>query len=266
MNASSRSKIVLPLAVAAGGVCVLGTCRRASAAARRRAAAAQGHRRRVRQPPPVRGPPGAVPDRASDGPGGPGPHVAAGRSRTRASRGGPGGARVVHGGPIPSRNFAGHAYRGHLAWEGGRWRHEVHNGRMGWWWDVGGVWYFYPERFDGPPGYISEDYADDVGYDAVRRRSPAPMRRLPAPTRRHPPPDPGASAVGGAIVGGVLGGLLTGRASGAAAGAVIGGATGASGAAARAGLLGRRRRLLLPLSRPGSTCWPIRAGATDPRS
>ena len=44
--------------------------------------------------------------------------------------------------------YGGHSYRGHLAWEGGRWHHQVYNGRMGWWWDVGGVWYFYPQRFD----------------------------------------------------------------------------------------------------------------------
>lgn len=30
------------------------------------------------------------------------------------------------------------------AWRGGRWIHGVHDGRMGWWWFVGGVWYFYP--------------------------------------------------------------------------------------------------------------------------
>src|SRR5690242_7150978 len=42
--------------------------------------------------------------------------------------GGPGGNPRMHGGgPLPARNFAGHAYRGHMAWEGGRWRHEVHN-------------------------------------------------------------------------------------------------------------------------------------------
>jgi hypothetical protein len=139
----------------------------------------------------------------------------------------------VHGGPIPARNFAGHAYRGHLAWEGGRWHHQVYNGRMGWWWDVGGVWYFYPERFDGPPAYISEDYVDDVAYDpgpapVAGAYAPPPPGAYPPPP---PPPDPGASAVGGAIVGGVLGGLLTGRASGAAAGAVIGGITGATAAA-----------------------------------
>lgn len=28
-------------------------------------------------------------------------------------------------------------------WRGGGWRHEWHNGRQGWWWVVGGVWYFY---------------------------------------------------------------------------------------------------------------------------
>ena len=106
----------------------------------------------------------------------------------------------------------------------------MHNGRYGWWWDVGGVWYFYPERLAGPPTYISEDFVDDapVGY-----APPPPEAYAPPPPP--PPPDPGASAVGGAIVGGVLGGLITGRASGAAAGAVIGGATGAATAASQPG-------------------------------
>ena len=45
--------------------------------------------------------------------------------------------------------------------------------------------------------------------------------------RRRPPPDPAASAVGGAIVGGVLGGLITGRPVGAAVGAITGGTIGA---------------------------------------
>jgi hypothetical protein len=135
-------------------------------------------------------------------------------------------------GAITAHNYGGHPYRGRLGWEGGRWRHEVHNGRDGWWWDVGGVWYYYPERLDGPPAYISEDFADDVVYaDAPVAAAAYP----PPPGAPPPPPDPGASAVGGAIVGGVLGGLLTGRASGAAAGAVIGGATGAiAGATAAA--------------------------------
>ena len=28
-------------------------------------------------------------------------------------------------------------------WRTGAWRQEWHNGRFGWWWAVGGVWYFY---------------------------------------------------------------------------------------------------------------------------
>src|SRR5581483_8786818 len=111
-------------------------------------------------------PPVAVGPRVG-GPPGPGPHVS-----------GVQGARVVHAGPIPSRTFAGHAYRGHLAWEGGRWHHQVYNGRMGWWWDVGGVWYFYPQRFDGPPTYVSEDYVDDVAYGDP---GPAPVAGAYAP-------------------------------------------------------------------------------------
>jgi hypothetical protein len=154
----------------------------------------------------------------------------------------PGDARFAHGN-IVGRNFGGAPYRGRVAWEGGRWRHEMHDGRMGWWWDVGGVWYFYPQRFDGPPAYISEDFADDVVYGDMGPPpdGPPPAGYPPPPVAAYapppppPPPDPAASAVGGAVVGGLLGGLLTGRASGAAAGAVIGGATGAiAGATAAA--------------------------------
>lgn len=29
-------------------------------------------------------------------------------------------------------------------WRHGYWRHGRHLGRAGWWWVVGGVWYFYP--------------------------------------------------------------------------------------------------------------------------
>ncbi len=28
-------------------------------------------------------------------------------------------------------------------WRGGHWVHERHLGRLGWWWVVGGAWYFY---------------------------------------------------------------------------------------------------------------------------
>ncbi len=66
------------------------------------------------------------------------------------------------GAPVRSRNFAGHVYHGRLAWGHGRWHHGKRNGRYGWWWDVGGVWYYYPEPFEGPPNYVSDiDVVDE---------------------------------------------------------------------------------------------------------
>jgi len=213
MNASSRVKIVVPL-VSVMAVFAL-------------SAQAQEHEHDKKPGPPqgnsaVQAPKAAVqaPRAAVQT-----PRTVQGtfQGRPPGAGGGPGrgpDARFARGAP-PARNFGGHPYRGHLAWEGGRWHHEMHNGRDGYWWDVGGVWYYYPQPMDGPPTYISEDYADDVPYaDAA----PVGAYDPPPPP---PPPDPAASAVGGAVVGGLLGGLLTGRASGAAAGAVIGGATGA---------------------------------------
>jgi hypothetical protein len=149
-------------------------------------------------------------------------------------------------GRLPERNFGGHAYHGRFAWEGGRWRHEAHNGRYGWWWDVGGVWYFYPQPMEGPPAYVSdlEVVDDDGGPDGpggppvdAGYPPPPPVAYAPPPPPP-PPPDPAAGAVGGAIVGGLLGGLISGRPGGAIAGAVAGGTVGAiagAQAAARPG-------------------------------
>jgi len=142
------------------------------------------------------------------------------------------------------RNFGGHPYRGRMAWEGGRWRHEMHNGRYGWWWDVGGVWYFYPQQMDGPPAYVSDvEVMDDAYAGGPDDAGPGPGYPPPAAAYAPPPPpppapDPAASAVGGAIVGGVLGGLISGRPVGAAVGAITGGTIGAiagAQAAARPG-------------------------------
>jgi hypothetical protein len=158
---------------------------------------------------------------------------------------GPQGQRVVRGN-FPARNFGGHVYHGRVAWGGGQWRHEMHNGRVGWWWDVGGVWYFYPQQMDGPPTYVSDvevmddAYAGQDGPDGPDGPPvsggypPPPVAYAPPP----PPPDPAAGAVGGAIIGGVLGGLITGRPVGAAVGAIAGGTAGAiagAQAAARPG-------------------------------
>ena len=154
---------------------------------------------------------------------GPGPvHAGPGPVHAAPMRAGPARGRVA------THNFAGHAYHGRVAWQGGHWRHEIHDGRDGWWWDVGGAWYFYPQEMDGPPAYVSDVEAidDSAGPDeppVAAGYAPPPGACAPPP----PPPDPAASAVGGAIVGGLLGGLITGRPAGAAAGAIVGGTTGA---------------------------------------
>jgi hypothetical protein len=52
-----------------------------------------------------------------------------------------------------SRNYHHEGWRGDIHhfhehdiahWRAGSWRHDWHGGREGWWWIVGGVWYFYP--------------------------------------------------------------------------------------------------------------------------
>ncbi len=49
----------------------------------------------------------------------------------------------------PGRAFRDHdirRFRDHdmSVWRGGRWFHGRHDNRLGWWWIVGGVWFFYP--------------------------------------------------------------------------------------------------------------------------
>jgi hypothetical protein len=201
MNTSSRSGIVLSLASAMALF------------------ALSAHAEEPQQKPPgkpaVQAPRPVPGQHSGPAAGHPGPAVGRGPQDAHMARG-----------ALPARNFGGHPYRGRAAWEGGRWHHEMRNGRDGWWWDVGGVWYYYPQPMEGPPAYVSEDFVDDdMGPPVAGDYAPPPGAYAPPPPP--PPPDPGASAVGGAIVGGLLGGLLTGRASGAAAGAIAGGATGA---------------------------------------
>jgi hypothetical protein len=48
----------------------------------------------------------------------------------------------------PPRQWRGDIARFHehdwSVWRGGHWTHGRHDGRMGWWWVAGGLWYFYP--------------------------------------------------------------------------------------------------------------------------
>lgn len=53
-------------------------------------------------------------------------------------------------------------------WQSGRWHHGPHDGRHGWWWIVGGAWYFYPAPiypYPDPyvPGFVDAP-PDDIGY------------------------------------------------------------------------------------------------------
>jgi hypothetical protein len=40
------------------------------------------------------------------------------------------------------RHFEG---RDSHQWRSGYWHHGDHGGRLGWWWVMGGLWYFYPQ-------------------------------------------------------------------------------------------------------------------------
>jgi hypothetical protein len=178
---------------------------------------------------PVPGP--AAPGRAAAGP----------QVQNRVAVGGQG---YRFGRPGVRREMHTFNERERFVWGHGLWRHERHYGRDGWWWIVNGAWYWYPERLDGPPGYVSEYEYVDMGPDAgpdvddyppgagpVAGGYPPPPPDAAYPPPPPPPPPPSETlggALGGAIIGGVLGGALTGRAGGAAAGAIIGGATGAA--------------------------------------
>jgi hypothetical protein len=77
-----------------------------------------------------------------------------------------------------SHNFRGHGYHGKLAWKQGRWHQTTRKGRFGWWWDVGGVWYYYSEPIDGPPDYVSniEFAAEAEGGSAAPPPPPVPEK------------------------------------------------------------------------------------------
>jgi hypothetical protein len=251
-STSSRSRIILPLVSIVTAFALSAQAQEAPKGPPPKGSpakpAVQGaHPPGTGQPGPRQAGPGqAIPGQATPrqaGPAGPGrPAAVPGR--------GPEGGRFARG--APARNFGGHAYHGRMAWEGGRWRHEMHNGRYGWWWDVGGAWYFYPQQMDGPPAYVSDlevvddgggpdgpDGPDDGtvvgGYPPPGAYPPPPGAYAPPPPPPPGPPDAASGAVGGAIVGGLLGGLISGRPGGAIAGAVTGGTIGAiSGAQATA--------------------------------
>lgn len=93
------------------------------------------------------------------GPGG-GPHGHGGSG----FRGGPG----VHGGFAFHHDFAHFTPAEHAMWVGGGWHHGWYGGRFGWWWAVGGIWYYYPA-----PIYPYPEYVADIYYDPSMGAPPA---------------------------------------------------------------------------------------------
>ena len=89
-----------------------------------------------------------------------------------ARRGNPAG---YHGGPrhdFRGRDFHQLSPGEQAEWQHGRWHHNWHGHRLGWWWDAGGFWYFYPAPLYPYPDMIASDdvepapeAADQAGQD-----------------------------------------------------------------------------------------------------
>lgn len=58
------------------------------------------------------------------------------------------------GNDFHGRDFHGFSPHELSVWRGGRWIHDWHDGRYGWWWFVDGGWYFYPEPIYPYPTYV----------------------------------------------------------------------------------------------------------------
>src|SRR5437868_9677593 len=83
----------------------------------------------------------------------------------------------------------------------------MRDGRYGWWWDVDGAWYFYPQPIVGPPTYVSDievvDDPDGPPIDADYPSSDAVAYPPPAEETTYPSPPPASEEmVGDAIASG----------------------------------------------------------------
>lgn len=65
-------------------------------------------------------------------------------------------------------------------WHSGAWRHSWHGGRLGWWWVVGGAWYFYPEPvYPYPDPYRPPVVVVEQAPPVVVQQAPAPVQVVP---------------------------------------------------------------------------------------
>lgn len=80
--------------------------------------------------------------------------------------------------------------RGHDGhrWRSGSWRHGRHDGRLGWWWVVGGLWYFHPQPvYPYPDPYPDPYLAPYPPSVVVIEPPPVYVQPLP-PAPASPPP------------------------------------------------------------------------------
>jgi hypothetical protein len=134
------------------------------------------------------GPSGGHPGPGGHPPGPPGGHPGPGFH----PGGGPGGQHAVHqlgergysfrGPGGVRREIVAFSPREREIWLGGHWHHEMRFGRMGYWYEVNGAWYFYDQPFVGPPTYVSEvEFMDPELVVAPVVVAPAPVVVAPAP-------------------------------------------------------------------------------------
>ena len=64
-------------------------------------------------------------------------------------------------GRFNGRGFSSFSSQDRNQWRGGGWRHETHNGHLGWWWVLGDLWYYYPAPIYPYPSYVGPDYYYD---------------------------------------------------------------------------------------------------------
>lgn len=140
-------------------------------------------------------------------------------------------------------------------WHGGNWWHGPHGGRDGWWWIVGGVWYWYPAPVYPypdpylPPGVVAAAPGmqyyyycpNPPGYYPAVPACPSPWQMVaatpPAATVVQPVPVTPAPVTSGGIDK-TTGGTVLGAVGGAVAGAQFGHGTGRLAATALGTLLG----------------------------
>ena len=71
----------------------------------------------------------------------------------------------LHAAIFAHRSFARFTPAERLAWTHGRWFHRSWHGRFGWWWNAGGVWFWYDAPVYPYPTVVSDNYYEEPDYD-----------------------------------------------------------------------------------------------------